>query len=144
MVLGKVLGGTLLALAQGLLFLAAGPARWASGSGSRRGVRSSLLLFVVGVGLTALGFVIAWRMDSTQGFHAIMSVFLMPMWLLERGILSAARLGGIAELGQRLLALVMAANPLTYGVAALRRLIYRRHGRRRSCRDTPVAGMLAG
>ena len=41
-----------------------------------------LLLFVMSLALTALGFVIAWRMDSTQGFHAIMSVFLMPMWLL--------------------------------------------------------------
>ena len=30
-----------------------------------------------------LGFLIAWPMESTQGFHAIMSVFLMPMWLLS-------------------------------------------------------------
>ncbi len=40
-------------------------------------------LAVVGMGLTALGFAMAWRMDSTQGFHAVMSVLLLPMWLLS-------------------------------------------------------------
>ena len=66
MVLGKILGGTLLAMAQGLIFLVLG---------LTLGVHVSLLgllaivalLFVMAIGLTALGFVIAWRMDSTQG-----------------------------------------------------------------------------
>lgn len=83
-----------------------------------------LLLFVVALGLTALGFVIAWRMDSTQGFHAIMSVFLMPMWLLSGAFFPAPAWSGSADWGQRLLAFVMTLNPLTYGVAGLRRLIY--------------------
>jgi ABC-2 type transport system permease protein len=54
-------------------------------------------------------------MDSTQGFHAVMSVFLMPMWLLSGAFFPAA--GGW-------LGAVIAANPLTYGVAGLRRLLY--------------------
>ena len=33
------------------------------------------LMSVIAVALTSLGFFIAWRMESTQGFHAIMSVF---------------------------------------------------------------------
>ena len=41
------------------------------------------VMFVVSFALTGLGFCIAWRMTSTQGFHAIMNLFLMPMWFLS-------------------------------------------------------------
>ena len=123
MVLGKLLGGTLLALAQGLLFLFLG---WLLGIQIGLAALAAIvaLLFVLGLGLTALGFVIAWRMDSTQGFHAIMSVFLMPMWLLSGAFFPPPVWQVSLSWGQKLLALVMMANPLTYGVAALRRLIY--------------------
>ncbi len=40
-------------------------------------------MLIVSFGLTALGFAIAWRMTSTQGFHAIMNLFLMPLWFLS-------------------------------------------------------------
>ena len=36
----------------------------------------------IGFALTALGFLIAWRMDSTQGFHAIMNLLLLPNYTL--------------------------------------------------------------
>jgi ABC-2 type transport system permease protein len=72
-------------------------------------------LFVVGLALTALGFAIAWRMDSTQGFHAIMSVFLLPMWLLS---------GAFFPPGDNWIGWIIRANPLTYAVAGLRRLLY--------------------
>ncbi len=123
MVLGKLLGGTLLALAQGLLFLVLGMLLGIH-IGLATLVAIVALLFVLGLGLTALGFVIAWRMDSTQGFHAIMSVFLLPMWLLSGAFFPPPPWDASLGWGQRLLALVMAANPMTYGVAALRRLIY--------------------
>src|SRR4029078_13246639 len=76
-----------------------------------------LVMFVVAFALTALGFCIAWRMSSTQGFHAIMNLFLMPMWMLSGALFphSGARAG---------LKWVMLANPLTYGLAALRRALY--------------------
>ena len=54
---------------------------------------------VVSFSLTALGFCIAWRMSSTQGFHAIMNLFLMPMWLLSGGFFSSASLGRGRRLG---------------------------------------------
>ncbi len=123
MVVGKILGGTLLALVQGLIFLVLGVV-----AGVRFGPVAAVeivgLVFVIALGLTALGFVIAWRMDSTQGFHAIMSVFLMPMWLLSGAFFPAPAWSGSADWGQRALAFVMALNPLTYGVAGLRRLMY--------------------
>ena len=114
MVLGKVLGGSLIAIAQGLLFLVLG---------LTIGIKLSLLsfagivafLFLVALALVSLGFVLAWRLDSTQGFHAIMSVLLLPMWLLS---------GAFFPPGGGWLAWIIWLNPLTYGVAGLRHLLY--------------------
>ncbi len=123
MVLGKVLGGSLIALVEGLVFLALGLSLglhftvWMLAS-------IVLLLAVISLALTSLGFVIAWRMDSTQGFHAIMSVFLMPMWLLSGAFFPPPPLVVDASWAQWGLSLAMQVNPLTYGVAALRRLVY--------------------
>ncbi|HEY4309896.1 MAG TPA: ABC transporter permease [Pirellulales bacterium] len=114
MVLGKILGGTLLAAGQGLLFLILGLTVGLHFSlvGT---IAAALFSLVVAFALTSLGFVIAWRMDSTQGFHAIMSVFLLPMWLLS---------GAFFPADSGWLRWIMYVNPLTYGVAAMRRLLY--------------------
>lgn len=115
-VIGKVLGGTLLATAQAALFLILGYATLKGLSVTPLSVVLVLAdLFVIGIALTALGYAIAWRMESTQGFHAIMSVFLLPMWLLSGAFFpsQAGVLGWIIWL-----------NPLTYCVGGLRRLMY--------------------
>jgi ABC-2 type transport system permease protein len=118
MVMGKILGGTAIAMIQGVIFLFLG---WITGavgwypviSATPLGIIGALLLMlVISIALTALGFVIAWRMDSTQGFHAIMSVFLFPMWLLS-GAFFPMDVGGW-------LGWIIRINPLTYGVAGLR------------------------
>lgn len=113
MVMGKVLGGTAIAMLQGLLFLALG---WlfveAVAPTAGELLLAVVFMFVVSLALTGLGFVLAWRMDSVQGYHAIMSVLLFPMWLLSGAFFP----GG----GSGWLAWVVAANPLTYGVAGLR------------------------
>jgi ABC-2 type transport system permease protein len=114
MVLGKVLGGALLASIQGLLFLALGWLTLDLGVGPLELLAVVALMFAVSFGLTALGFVIAWRMDSTQGFHAIMSVFLLPMWLLS---------GAFFPADSGWLAWIIRLNPLTYGVSGLRALL---------------------
>src|SRR6201997_5358202 len=81
-VLGKVLGGTTLAAAQGLIFLVFSPL-----VGIHMGLGQFLLVvltvFLVSFSLTALGFAIAWPMDSTSAFHAIINLFLIPLWLLS-------------------------------------------------------------
>ena len=56
-------------------------------------------------------------MESTQGFHAVMNMILMPIWLLSGAFFPAA--GAPGWLGW-----IMRANPLTYGMAALRRCLY--------------------
>lgn len=115
-VLGKVLGGSTLSAIQGLIFLAFAPAI---------GVHFTLLqfaglvltVFLVSFSLTALGFAIAWPMDSTQAFHAIINLFLIPLWLLSGALFPLSGASGW-------LRVLMRANPLTYGVEALRGLLY--------------------
>ncbi len=115
-VLGKVLGSTTLALGQAGLFLLLAPL-----AGLHLTVASFLgtlvVLLLVSLGLSGLGFLIAWPMDSTQGFHAIMNLVLMPMWLLSGAFFPAGGASGW-------LRVIMAANPLTYGVSAIRRAMY--------------------
>lgn len=111
-VAGKVGGATALASAQGALFLCLAPlAGLPLGAGAA--ARAVAILPLVSFPLAAAGFSIAWRMESTQGFHAVMMLFLMPMWILAGTIFPP-------EGAAPWLAAVMRANPLTYGVAALR------------------------
>jgi len=123
MVCGKVLGGTLLAVGQGALFLILAPLIGIS-LGVGQVFMVILLLVVTAIGLTSLGFVLAWRMDSTQGFHAIMNLLLMPMWLLSGAFfpIPAARPG--MPIGELVMGWVMTLNPVTYALAAIRRIIH--------------------
>ncbi|MFQ5766900.1 MAG: ABC transporter permease [Acidobacteriota bacterium] len=111
-VLGKILGGTLLAVGQGAILLLASPLV---------GLPLRPVPFLLSVAaltgmafaLTAVGLAIAWRMDSTQGFHMVMNLFLLPMWLLSGALFPV-------EGTPLWLRVTMKANPLTYGVALLR------------------------
>lgn len=115
-VLGKVLGGTTLSAIQGLIFLAFAPF-----VGVHMGIVDFLLVVfvvcLVSFALTSLGFAIAWPMDSTQAFHAIINLFLIPLWLLSGALFPLSGASGW-------LRLIMRLNPLTYGVEALRNLLY--------------------
>jgi ABC-2 type transport system permease protein len=115
-VLGKILGGTVLAFGQGIIFLILAPL-----VGLHLTVlgfiEAAVVMFVVSFALTGLGFCIAWRMSSTQGFHAIMNLFLMPLWFLSGAIFAPQT----AWVG---LKWVMRVNPLSYGLAGLQRAVF--------------------
>jgi len=115
-VLGKVVGTTVLAVGQALLVCILAPlAGMSVGVG---GILASIpIMVLLAVALAGLGMLIAWRMDSTQGFHAIMTSVLMPMWLLSGAFFPAEGTPGW-------LAWIIALNPMTYGVAALRHALY--------------------
>jgi len=113
-VMGKLMGGTSLAVIQGVLFMLLSPLIGISIGAIPRTLATMIL---VAFGLTALGYLIAWRMDSTQGFHAIMNLFLIPMWLLSGSVFPAS--GAPAWLKW-----VIMVNPLTYGLAAVRWSMY--------------------
>lgn len=116
LVLGNTLGGTTLALGEAVLFLLLLPFI---------GIVPSLggLLIIVlvsaftGIAFTALGVTIAWRMETTRGFHAVMNLFLLPLWFLSGAFFPAE---GAPVLLQWLIRL----NPVSYAVSGLRQGLY--------------------
>jgi ABC-2 type transport system permease protein len=115
-VMGKVLGGTTLSAVQGLVFLVFAPA-----VGVHFELADFLIVvlsvFLMAFSLTALGFALAWRMESAQAFHAVVNLFLIPLWLLSGALFPANGASGWIRW-------VMRLNPLTYGLDALRTALF--------------------
>lgn len=111
-VLGKVLGGATLAAIQGWIFLVFCPL--AGVHATALGIVYAMVaIALTSFSLTALGFVIAWPMDSTQAFHAIINLVLIPLWLGSGALFPVSGASGW-------LRFLMLLNPLTYGVDFLR------------------------
>jgi ABC-2 type transport system permease protein len=115
-VLGKVLGGTTLSAIQGMIFLIFAPFAGVH-LGLVQVLLAAVVVFLVSFALTALGFAIAWPMDSSQAFHGIVNLFLIPLWLLSGSLFPLEGASGWIRV-------IMRLNPLTYGVEALRGLLY--------------------
>src|SRR6266481_1835988 len=115
MVLGKILGSATLAWLQGVVILAFAPLAGISLSLEEIAPLAGVI-FLISFTLTALGFLIAWKFDSTQGYHAVMNLLLLPMWLLSGAVFSIKGASGAIQA-------VMLVNPLTYATAVLRRML---------------------
>jgi daunorubicin resistance ABC transporter membrane protein len=114
-VLGKCLGSACVALSQGTLFLLLAPlAGFQLGDILWLPLLAGLVLTCVA--LCTVGFAVAWWLDSTAGYHVVMSLFLLPLWILS-GAMFPARSG-------TLLGAIVAANPMSYAVSAVRRGLY--------------------
>ncbi len=113
--LGKILGSATLAWLQGVVILAFAPL-----AGFRLSVGQIAELvaavFLVSFALSALGFLIAWKFDSTQGYHAVMNLVLLPMWLLAGTVFSVRG-------ASRWMQMLMLVNPLTYSNQLLRDIL---------------------
>ena len=113
LVLGKTLGGVAIALVQAVAFVALAPL-----AGFPLGAMNLPFVFAVltltALGFTALGFAVAWWIDSTQGYHGIMSVALLPLWMLSGAMFPP---GG----SHPWVRVIMRVNPMTYAVSAVRR-----------------------
>ncbi|MDX1622868.1 MAG: ABC transporter permease [Gemmatimonadota bacterium] len=115
-VLGKVMGGTTMALLQGVVLLPLAPLVGIEVTAGGLAL-SVLALFLVAFALTSLGFVLAWRMESIQGFHGIVNLLLMPLGILSGAFFPLAGAAGGLEL-------VMRLDPVTYGLSAFREALY--------------------
>ena len=115
-VLGKVLGGATLAAIQGIVFLVFTPFVGVHPTPASIAL-SALIIIMISFELTALGFAIAWPMDSTQAFHAIVNIILLPLWMLSGALFPASGASGWLRFCMRL-------NPLSYGVDALRNSLF--------------------
>ncbi len=123
LVTGKLGGVTLLAVGQALLLLLLSTV-WGVWPSLLECVVITLFLALVAVAFAAMGFMLAWRMDSTQGFHAIMNLVLIPLWLLS-GAFFPVPSPQATEPAQWALHWLMRLNPVTYAVTGLRRMMYR-------------------
>ena len=115
MVLGKTLGSATLAWLQGLIFMAFGPLTgvWLSPLTLLQAVG---VVFLISFTFTLMGFLIAWHMESTQGFHAVMNLVLFPLWMVSGALFSPEKAHGWIRA-------VMKLNPLAYAQASLQHLL---------------------
>src|SRR5690348_12930042 len=111
LVLGKILGSATLAWIQGLIFLCFAPLAGVHVHAIEL-IPIAAAVFLISFTLTGLGFVIAWRMNSTAGFHAIMNLLLVPMWMVSGSLFTMATAHGIVKA-------LMRINPLTYSISLL-------------------------
>ncbi len=113
---GKALGGSTVAMMQCAVLLLLAPVI---------GIPLSLItvvklfgvLFLMAFSITSLGITIASRMESMEGFQMIMNFLIMPLFFLSGAMFP---LRGVPLWMETLMRL----DPLTYGVDALRNIIY--------------------
>ena len=111
--IGRTLGGATVAVFQGLIVL---------GVSSLAGFRPASLvgipaaiffMFLIAVLFTALGTAVASVLDDMQGFQLIMNFLIQPLFFLSGALFPLQGL-------PKALGYITGANPLSYGVDALR------------------------
>jgi ABC-2 type transport system permease protein len=110
--LGKVAGGTTVAVLQGLVMLVLAPVLGLS-LGLGQIVSLFALMLLLAAMLTSLGLLLAARQRSMEGFHMIMNFVLLPLFFLSGAFFP---LQGV-PVWMRVLA---AVDPVTYGIDPLR------------------------
>jgi ABC-2 type transport system permease protein len=114
--LGKILGGATLGMMLAVIVLALAPLAGVELELARVPVGLAVLLLLA-VAVTGLGFTLAWSLDSSAGYHAIMMLFFMPMLLLSGAFFPM-------QDAHWLMSWVRHVNPMTYGVGALRHALH--------------------
>jgi ABC-2 type transport system permease protein len=107
-VIGKVIGGALLASLQGLMVLLLAPLLSLSLDPMQIGSIIGCLL-LTSVAISSLGMMLAARIDSLENFSAIMNFVIFPMFFLSGGLYPVKLLPAP-------LRLLVSVNPLTYGI----------------------------
>ncbi len=111
---GKVLGGVTDGLIQATIMLILAPIfRIPAGLGF---ALVYLVLFVLVVGLVSIGLIIGSMMESPEGFGLLSSFVTFPLFFLSGSLFPVANLPAWLKV-------VTFANPVTYGVDAIRGLM---------------------
>jgi len=111
--LGKAVGGVTTAMIQGILIMIIAwliGVRYVSIWGVLLGIA---VMFISGIGFIGLGIALASKIESHEGFQMVMSFLTMPLVLLSGAFFPITNLPGWLKI-------LVYANPLTYGVEALR------------------------
>jgi len=113
--LGKVAGGSTVAMFQGVIIVFLAPLIGVSLSPEQLVVLLALM-FLTAAAMTSLGVLIAARMRSMEGFHMMINFLLMPMFFLSGAFFP---LRGV-PLWMEWLARI---DPMTYGVDPIRQVV---------------------
>jgi ABC-2 type transport system permease protein len=111
-VLGKCAGGSAIALLQATLFLGFAPFAQISFSEVSFSALAAVMV-ASALFLTGLGFALAWWINSSTGYHAVMSIVLIPMWVLSGAMFPVEGAGAVV-------AWIMRFNPMRLCVDGLR------------------------
>lgn len=114
-VMGKILGGATLSALQGLILV---PAAFSVGADIQflPFLGLVLSLFLLSFVINAMGFWLAWKIESRPGFHTLMNMVLLPLWMASGAVFTGS--------GSTWMASFMKINPFTYGVAGVRRGLF--------------------
>lgn len=116
LVLGKCLGSATVAALQISLFLLLAPlAGFSYASIAWPALLSALACACMG--LSALGFAVAWWLDNVQAYHAVQMTLLVPLWVVSGAMFPA-------DPSSPGFYWAMRANPLAYAVSAVRHALY--------------------
>lgn len=113
--LGKIFGSATVCLLHALLLVLLAPLAGFP-YGSIRWLPLLVVLALTALALAALGFALAWWTGSTQGYHVIMNVVLLPLWVISGSLFPPEGL-------HRVLGWLVRANPLSYAVTSIRRAL---------------------
>jgi len=109
---GKLVGGGAWGVAQAAVLLAGAPLVGGQVEVAPL-LAGAVAVCCLSLGVTGLGLAAAWRVDSTAGFHGVMNLVLMPMWLLSGAIFPVQGASGW-------LRVLAAVNPLAWCQQAVR------------------------
>lgn len=110
-VAGKVAGGAVIAAGQSMLFLLLATLGGTLYPGAQIPMLAGLFLLIA-IAFTAAGFVIAWVISSSQGFHAVVNLIFVPLWMVSGAIFPM-------DEAATWMRWVMLANPVTYAHEAI-------------------------
>jgi len=114
--IGKSFGGATVALVQVAILICIAPLLGISLSFAI--VAQMLLLgFLMSFAITSLGIIVASRMESMQSFQMVMNFLVMPLYFLSGAMFPMAS-------APRWMKALMMADPLTYGVDAIRNVVF--------------------
>jgi ABC-2 type transport system permease protein len=113
---GKILGGATVAMLQSVILIVLAPLAgvWPS---PLTVLQLLLLCFLISFAVTSLGVAIAARMRSMQGFQMLMNFLIMPMYFLSGAMFPLVS-------APQWMKVLMTVDPLTYGVDALRNVVF--------------------
>jgi ABC-2 type transport system permease protein len=114
-VLGKTLSGGAVTFVQGMLAVIFAPLVGIHPGASSVAALAGVIA-LLSLAITALGVVVATRMQTFEGFGVISNFVIMPLYFLSGGVFPIDRVPGW-------MAILVRVNPVTYGVDLMRRAL---------------------